>query len=154
VRRRMSEARLKEDEELKAFFILWHREVTSRSLPPGLTRDIETDFRAAEEKYGVSAAMLEGLKQSINDTIEETSDLTSESIRKIDAALASGGYITLSRLRIGYRSRYAAILKRGRIRNDTEFYLLTGIASDMSLTLSEDERQKVDRLLAEYEGNV
>jgi hypothetical protein len=153
VRRRMSEARLKEYEELKAFFILWEREVISPMFPPELRRDVAASF-ATRENQGVSAEHFEGLKQAINDIIEETSDMPSESVKRIDAALASAGHITLSRLRMRYRSKYAAVLKRGRIRNDTEFYLLAGIAADMSLELFDDERQTVNRLLAEYEQNV
>ena len=147
----MSAERVKEYQELKAFFMLWYREVTLRMMPPEMARNMTMPFQETDANDEGSASALEGLKQAINDIMEETEHWPPETIRKIDTALATEGYVTLSALRRRYRARYAGILKRQKIRNDTEFYLLSGVASDMSLELAEDERRLIERLLFEYE---
>jgi hypothetical protein len=110
-------------------------------------------MNAIEEKYGFSTAF-KGLKQAIGDILEMTSHLDGEGVKTLDGSLMSGGYLTLSALRMRYRSTYSAVLRRGRIRNSTEFYLLNGIASDASLNLPNNERSEIDALLLQYEQDV
>ncbi|MDW3518075.1 hypothetical protein NQ356_25640, partial [Escherichia coli] len=72
-------------------------------------------------------------------------------VAKLDAELISRGIITLSELRKRYSRGYANILKRGRIKNDTEFNLLQNVINDPT-EKSPDELELLAKLLSDYEG--
>jgi hypothetical protein len=105
------------------------------------------------EKFGKSKA-LEGLRQAINDTIEDTQELDGESVRMIDKTLASHGIVTLSYLRKRYWSKYKRILSQKIIKNDTEYYLANGLLSDLTIDLRSDERSLLTQLVAKYENRA
>jgi len=100
--------------------------------------------------YGKSKA-LDGLKQAVNDTVEALSGHPFEYIRRLDAALRAQGIVTFSEIRRRYSSSYKRILKRGRIKNETEYYLIAGILADLDSDASESERGKLEQIVAQYE---
>ena len=102
------------------------------------------------EKFGRSKA-LDGLKQAVNDTVEDLSDQPLEYIQRLDAALRERGIITFSEIRRRYASSYKRILKRGKIKTDTEYYIVAGILADFSSIASDDERGILEKLASEYE---
>ena len=102
------------------------------------------------EKFGRSKA-LDGLKQAVNDTVEDLSDQPLEYIQRLDAALRDRGIITFSEVRRRYASSYKRILKRGKIKTETEYYIVAGILADFSSIASDDERLVLEQLVAEYE---
>ena len=102
------------------------------------------------EKFGRSKA-LDGLKQAVNDTVEDLSDQPLEYIQRLDAALRGRGIITFSEIRRRYASSYKRILKRGKIKTDTEYYIVAGILADFSSIASDDERGILEKLASEYE---
>jgi hypothetical protein len=106
-----------------------------------------------EEKYGRGRALL-GLRQAVNDTIEELAGANSEAIELLDTSLAERGLVSFSELRRRYSAKYKALLKRGHIRNDTEFYLVSGVASDLSAKVSEEERSQLQRMIEAYERDA
>ena len=71
-----------------------------------------------------------GLRQAINDCMEESIRLDPESVRKLDSELHALGIVTLSEVRRQYDARYARIKARGKIRNETEYHLLRNILLD------------------------
>ena len=101
-------------------------------------------------KYGRSKA-LDGLRQAVNDTVEDLSAASPEAIRLLDQALAEKGLVSFSSLRRRYSSQYKRVLKRGAITNETEFYLLSGIVSDLSTDISDEERRQLQEVLEAYE---
>jgi hypothetical protein len=103
------------------------------------------------DKFGASKA-LQGLKQAIHDTVEEHSELRGENLCVVDSALAAEGLLTFSEIRRRYWSKYRAILKRNKIRDETEYYLLRGISGDFAIELPTDERTQIDALLGQYES--
>jgi hypothetical protein len=103
------------------------------------------------EKVGVSRA-LQGLKQAIHDIVEEHSELGGQALRLVDSTLATQGLLTFSEIRRRYWSKYQALLKRNVIRNDTEYYLLKGIADDLGAQVPDEERAQVGVLLSQYES--
>jgi hypothetical protein len=149
----MSAAREREWQELYAFFHFWVTYVEPKLQPTRKPSNAVLHLDAIQARYGRSKA-LEGLKQAVGDILEKTSDWHAEPLKLVNELLASHDLVTLSGLRRRYRSKYVAILKRGRIRNDTEYYLLTSVANDMSLDLPESERSALDRLIHEYEDSV
>ena len=104
-------------------------------------------------KAGRSKA-LEGLRQAIGDCIEMTQDKSVPWVQQLDAECAARGLVTLSHLRVRYWAKYKAILKRGRIKNETEYYLIAGLAKDLAVPIAESERATLERLLEQFESRV
>ena len=147
--RKMSEEREKEFDDLARFleFYCTRIEGISPDRPEHPSRGLER-FVA---DVGKSKAM-PGLKQAINDVIEATIYLTSESLKRIDDELHKQGIVTLSELRRRHSVNYRRILKRGRIKDDTEYYLITGVLCDVDNGISDVDRDFLSKLVAQYES--
>jgi hypothetical protein len=104
-------------------------------------------------EYGKSKA-LEGLKQATNDTIEDTSDWNIEKVKRIDSILRENGIIILSELRIKYWSKYKKILKNGKIKNDTEYYIIKAVLCDSPININSEEERILNELIRVYENQV
>jgi hypothetical protein len=102
-------------------------------------------------KFGRSKA-LEGLRQAVNDTVEDLKGRTPEEIRNLDASLRKQGHPTSSEIRRRYSSAYKRILKQGKLKTETEYYLAAAVLSDVSSLANDDERLLLNRLVAQYEG--
>ncbi len=94
---------------------------------------------------------LRGLRQAINDCVEASWHFDPAKVATLDAELINRGIITLSEIRRRYSRGYTEVLKRGRIRNDTEFYLLQHVINDPT-EKSPEERELLAKLLSDYEG--
>ena len=104
-------------------------------------------------EYGRSKA-LEGLKQAVNDTVEDLSAQPIEYVARLDAALRERGLITFSEVRRRYASSYKRIVKRGKIKTETEYYLIASVFADFSSLANEAERNILSQLVAAYEQGV
>jgi len=113
-------------------------------------RSMSTICADIVQQYGKSKA-LEGLRQAANDIIEDLSDRPVEGVVALDEALRAHGIVTASEVRRRYASSYKRIVKRGSIRNDTEYYLLNGIVVDHGNGVPDDERSVLQKLLDAYE---
>ncbi|MGH8491836.1 MAG: hypothetical protein ACRERR_01835 [Moraxellaceae bacterium] len=105
------------------------------------------------EKFGRSKALV-GLRQAINDIFEELSDANSEVIALLDQTLSAKGLVLFSELHRRYSNQYKRLIKRGAIRNDTEFYLASGIVCDLTASISSEERAKLQFMMEAYERTV
>ncbi len=92
------------------------------------------------DEFGKSKA-LQGLEQAINDSIEDTEGFNLNDVKKLDFELTSKGIVSLSTLRQRYWSKYRTIMKRGSIRNETDYYLVNGLLCDLSSNITEEERK-------------
>jgi len=134
--------------ELKEFFSFYSdRYLNVGSLPP--EKRPMANLRALEEKNMKTA--LNGLRQAINDCIEMSFHLDPKEVGKLDKQLRERSIVTLSELRRRYSKKYAAIVKRGRIRSDTEYYLIRNVLDDPT-TKAEGEREVLENLVADYES--
>lgn len=93
-----------------------------------------------------------GLKMFANDIIEMSSHFSQERIAQIDQELLAKGLVSLSELRYRFSKRLIALLKRGEIRNEIEYYMCKGIADNA--VLSSEDSEIVERMLASYERNA
>lgn len=89
-----------------------------------------------------------GLVMAIEDCIDMSADLGPETIRAADAELAGKGLPLLSELRLQHSRRLRSILKRGRIRNESEFHLIKNAADSLP---PEEEQKRLWALLGEFE---
>ena len=78
--------------------------------------------------------------------------MSGDQVGALDRRLAGKGLPSLTEMRSRVWRTIPKILKRGRIRNDEEYYLLKEKVIDMAdTTLDEESRKFADHLLFEYE---
>ena len=147
----MSPDREREYAELNAYLEFYSTNVTGVD-PADPVHPTNVGKRIVAE-YGKSKA-LDGLKQAVNDTVEDLIDQPPEYIAELDASLREAGLLTFSEVRRRYASSYKRILKRGSIKNDTEYYLIAGVLADFTTSADDDERSTLGQLIAEYERSA
>ncbi|KYG09603.1 hypothetical protein BE21_16945 [Sorangium cellulosum] len=148
----MSPERQREWQELRRFFDFWERHLFPSFMPLDDPRHPANALEQIAEKLGPSRA-LQGLKQAIHDIVEQYGHLSGDEIRRVDTALAGNGLLTFSEVRRRYWSKYRAVLRRGIIRNETGFYLLKGIADDLTSEVPDEERALISTLISRYEAH-
>ena len=74
-----------------------------------------------EEKQ--PAAARKGLAMAINDIVEMSESQTPDYVRTLDAHLTAQGAMTLSEARARFSKKLKAILRRGKLDNETDYYL-------------------------------
>jgi hypothetical protein len=104
----------------------------------------------ATEKKSLKLAV-KGLRMAINDIVEDTFHLEPAELEKRNSELRSRGLITLSEFWKRYSKDYANIMKRGRIKNETEYYLLRNVLDDPTEKTPE-EHELLAKLISDYEG--
>lgn len=119
------------------------------SLPPE-KRPIAT-LEALEKKSMKKA--FNGLRQAINDCVEMSFHFDHREVEKLDSQLRSRGIVTLSELRRRYSKNYAKIMKRGQIKNETEYYLIRNVLDDPTEKAPE-ERELLGKMISDYEGSL
>ena len=135
---------------LKEFLSIYaHRYLNVNGLPPEKRplANLET-----LEKQSMKAAS-SGLQQAINDCVEMSLHLPYEEVSKLDLELRSRGIVTLSELRRRYSKKYAAIVRRGRIKDKTEYYLVRNVLSDPS-PKAKDVHEALESLIEDYENSL
>lgn len=146
--RQMSAEREREYAELHAYLDYFSTHVTGIE-PSDPVHPTNVGKRIVAE-YGRSKA-LEGLKQAVNDTVEELSDKPFEYVQRLDAQFRKRGILTFSEIRRRYASSYRRVLKRGKINTETEYYLVAGVLADSSSLVTDEERAFLERMVKGYE---
>ncbi len=90
----------------------------ARSMSSSPTHTTATLKRIAEE-HGRSK-VLEGLRQAANDTVQSLENKAGVA-QALDSALRGNGLIGFYEIARRYGSAFRKILKRGRVKNETEY---------------------------------
>lgn len=122
---------------------IWQIDPASETHPANVIKGIV-------QQFGKSKALV-GLRQAANDTVEETSHWNSEARAVVDEACRAAGVVTLSEITRRYSASYKRIVKRGFIKNETEYYVVIGILIDQGSAISDDERTRLQRLTEAFE---
>jgi hypothetical protein len=138
-----------EFDELKSFLgFFYDHHMGGSAMPPEVhPLNVLDDIQRRAPKR-----VREGLRMAINDCIEMTAPWPPEKVAALDAELRANGLLTLTALRRRYSRRLHAILKRGRIRSEVEYYLVRGAIEDPEITT--DQATIMQRLLAAFEESV
>jgi hypothetical protein len=136
-------------EAMKGFFLWYCRDRLSPmhdkiDLSPEERPDAV--MRSLEQKS--LAIAREGLRMAIGDIIEETQYLGRDEVDRVDAALAAEGLPTLSQVRIEFWAKISGIIKRGKVRSETEYYALRNVVESML----EPDQSKAWSFLEEFES--
>jgi hypothetical protein len=87
-----------------------------------------------------------GLGMAVGDMIEAADAWQPDIVAKVDRKLRDLELPTLSAMRLDFGKRIESIVKRGRIRNDAEYYLARNAAE-----ISGMPEHEIWKLLADYE---
>jgi len=144
----MSPEREKEFAELSAYVNFYMARV--HGIDPSNPISPATGLNEVVRKFGKSKALI-GLRQATNDTIEDLSNRPANYISILDEALHAAGILTVSEIRRRYATSFQRILRRGSIKNETEYYLINGIVVDLTTTLTNEERITLQAMLDAFE---
>ncbi len=97
---------------------------------------------------------LAGLRMAVNDSMEMSSHWSIDKIKAVDVALSNAGALTLSEVRRRFSKKVSAILSRGRIRSEVEYYIVAGLLADQSSEISAEERSRMQVMTEIYEGGA
>jgi hypothetical protein len=122
---------------------VWQIDPTSEIHPANVINGIV-------QQFGKSKALV-GLRQAAGDTVEETSHWNPEARAVVDEACRAAGVATLSEITRRYSASYKRIMKRGFIKNETEYYVVNGILVDQGSAITDDERMNLQRLTDAFE---
>jgi hypothetical protein len=94
-----------------------------------------------------------GLLQAIHDCVEMSLRFDHAEVAKLDSELRSRSIVTLSEVRRRYSRRCAAVMKRGRIKNEMEYYLIRNVIDDPTPKAAE-ERRLLEEMVSDYLDKV
>ncbi len=108
-------------------------------------------YRPAEKLLSDKQALTrEGLREAVSDCMDMSLQFTPMEVVKFDSELRLHDIPSLSELRRRYSRTYARVLKRDRIEEETEYFLLRNVLFDPG-EKAEGEREQLERLIADFE---
>ena len=149
----MSPEREKELEQLLGFLSFYIEVIKKPGLPAHAQdrRSLREEVDRIAREYGRSKA-LEGARQAMNDVVEDLQGLNAEGVELLDGALRDAGLQTFSEVQRRYSSQYRKVVRRGKIKGETEYYLINGMLVDQTSSLSDEEREVLQSMVSAYEG--
>ena len=152
--RKPSEEKLREFEALKAFFEHWLLHISPPSYVDPADPSHPVNVLAGFERRLPFSQVLSGLKQAVSDCLEEAEDWDLNQIRRADESLQAVGAPSLSGLLTNRSKQFRGVLRRGRIRNDTEYYLVSAALADTAAGRSAEDLEQLGAMLAAYEARA
>lgn len=149
--RKLSMERETEFHELSSYIAFFAKYVWK--IAPAKPSHPTTALKDIAERYGKSRA-LEGLRQAVNDTVEYGSDKPLSFVQELDKQLRENKLITFSEVRRRYSAAFKRVLRRGEIRNETEYYLILGIVADCAAELEPGEHIRLEEFISTYERAI
>jgi len=126
--------------------------VAAKMHPP----EAEANYRDAlskikgKERSGIAS----GVKQGVNDLLHMADMWPLEKYEAVEAALSAKGLLSLERMQATLSRKHIAILKRGVIRNEEEYYIVAEMLSDMSSDLSDAQREQLGAMTVNCESKI
>ena len=149
---RISQAKASEYDELKRFFVQWETHLNPiRIFPIEHPLNPVNVLAGFEGQLGISKA-LPGLKQAINDVLELVPDLTPAFRAHADTSLAAVGAPTLTQLWQRRSAHFNRLIRRGDLRNATEYYLISSVLADTASDLPAQVLETLGNMVARYES--
>jgi hypothetical protein len=149
--RRTSGEIVREYQELNAFVDMYATHF--RKIDPGSESHPTNVGKRIVAAVGISKA-LAGLRQAVNDCLEGLQDLTPMEVQQLDTALREVGIVTLTELRRRHSRKYKAVLKRGAVRDETEYYMVKAVLDERTDALSATELATLGGMLLAYETTL
>lgn len=95
-----------------------------------------------------------GLDIALNDIVEATERWAYRAVAEFDKLLQSKGGTTLSEMRVRRSRAYKALIKKGRIDRESDYYLVRGVLEGASESLSAESLISLRSMLVQYESGI
>jgi hypothetical protein len=105
------------------------------------------------EKQSISLA-IKGLKEGFPDALTMSKHLSKEQKEKLNQILKTNGFPSIEVLNFKIRNTYKRVLKRNRIKNEAEYYIIIEILSDVEYEISNIEQLHLNTLISNFESKI
>jgi hypothetical protein len=95
-----------------------------------------------------------GLDMALNDIVEATEKWPYQAVAEFDRTLQSKGGTTLSEMRVRRSRAYKALVRKGRIDRESDYYLVKGVLEGASDSLAPELLIILRSMLVQYESKV
>jgi len=127
--------------------------ITSKVLPDiGLPLDRQPITLLTNLEKTSPAGARSALSMGLNDLVRMSFDLPRDSVVNIDQILTAQNLPTLSLLRVQFSDKVQKLMKKGRVSNPVEYYLLKDVLD--SGTSDELNLQTLQEILETYENSI
>lgn len=111
-------------------------------------------YRGMQEA-GFSASQLRsGLKQAVRDCVTSAADLPLSKVEEIDRELRAANLPTLTSLRAKFTRALAAILKKGCLRSESDYYLAVNLLEDEAACIPLEERRVLEEMIVSWKASA
>ena len=104
------------------------------------------------EKKSMTLAK-KGLKEGLRDLIGDIIELPFEKREEINNQLAARGFLGLNQLFSIIRDTPQKVLKRGKIKNLDEYYIIKEVLADAESKITTTNQQRLWAIFVEFEDN-
>lgn len=138
----------------KVFEIIWRHQLISinpilaNASSPIMPNEVLNRWEDSDIKLAIK-----GLNVGLRDVLTNINHHRAETLEAMDADLNKNGLPSLRKLIALVRNHAQKAIKRGRIKNQKEYYILMEVMNDLDSGLSEDEVPIINNLLLEFEKN-
>lgn len=123
----------------------------SKLLPPEILQNgSPIDLLDKWEMKSKSIAR-KGLKESLRDTLSSIHEMPAELLNQINIDLLNRNLPGIQSLLGLVKDTVIKVLKRGRVKNIDEFYIIKEIVIDQTSTITDNERLLLDKYMTEFE---
>lgn len=105
------------------------------------------------ERQSISLA-IRGLKEGFPDALTMANQLSKEQKEKLNQILKTNGFPSIEVLNFKIRNTYKRVIKRNRIKNEAEYYIIIEILSDVDYEISNIEQQHLNTLISNFESKI
>lgn len=135
--------------DMKAFLRFFAERFLDQRMATAHDRPLAVLERQEQESPERAAS---GLRMAVNNCMEISAPWPLSQIVALDAEMHAKGLLSLSHVRSRVWGRYAAMLKRGHVRNGDELAVAQAVLADRSLAqaLPEAQRRSLQAMVQAY----
>ncbi len=105
------------------------------------------------EKESIALA-IKGLKEGFPDSLTIANLLSKKQKEELNQILKTNGFPTIEVLNFKIHNTYKRVIKRNRIKNEVEYYIIIEILSDVEYQISTEERLNLNTLISNFESKI
>lgn len=110
-----------------------------------------SQFLLSHRNILTKSQLQQGLRQAANDTIRQCSNFSQKQIDTLDNACKENGVPTFSEIRRRFSKRYRTILRKKKIADETDYYLVADLINNLSSPITDEERTLLAEIATAYE---
>lgn len=134
----------------KLLFVTYVEEVLQRG-PVSPLSALEALDRLESES---ASKARKGLDMALNDIVEATERWTYPAVTEFDNVLRGKGGTTLSEMRVRRSRAYKALIRKGRIDRESDYYLVKSVLEGASDSLGAEALISLRSMLVQYESEI